>query len=130
MEYTFIIICLALIQYLFFGLRTGVKREKYGVQAPKMSGHETWERYSRIHLNTLEQLIAFIPGMLMFSYYVSSKWAILPGIGYLIARQAYSFMYIKNPKGRGFPPTFFINCILVIGSLIGIILTLVKSNPG
>ena len=126
MEYSLIIIMLALIQYLLFGLRTGVARPKFGVEPPKMTGHETWERYSRVHLNTLEQLIAFIPGLLTFSYYVSPKWAILPGVAFLIARQIYSIRYIKDPKGRGFPPTFFINVILVLGSLIGIVMSLMK----
>jgi glutathione S-transferase len=121
MELSIVIIMLALIQYLFFGLRTGIARGKFNIEAPKVSGHETWERYNRVHLNTLEQLIVFIPALLTFSYYVSSKWAVLPGVAFLIARQAYSMMYVKNPKGRTFPPTFFINIILIVGSLIGVI---------
>ena len=126
MEYPMIIILLAMLQYLFFGFRTGFARVKYGVEAPKCTGNETWERLNRVHLNTLEQLIVFIPALLLFSYYISPKWALLPGVGFLIARQAYSYMYIKNPKGRGFPPTFFINVILVVGSLIGIIMSLIR----
>ena len=124
MEYTFIIILLSLVQYLFFGMRTGIARPKFGVEAPKTTGHDTWERLNRIHLNTLEQLIVFIPAILLFSYFVSAKWALVPGVLFLIARQFYSYMYLKNPKARGFPPTFFINVILVIGSLIGIIYSL------
>lgn len=126
MEYSIIIILLASVQYLLFGLRTGVARTKFGIDAPRVSGNETWERYNRVHLNTLEQLIVFIPALLAFSYYVSPKWALLPGIAFLIARQTYSYLYIKNPKGRGFPPTFFINVILVIGSLIGVVMSLLK----
>ena len=126
MEYSLIIVLLAILQYMAFGFRTGISRPKYGIEAPKVSGHETWERYNRVHLNTLEQLIAFIPALLMFSYYVSSKWALVPGVAYLIARQVYSYLYIKNPKGRSFPPTFLINVILVLGSLIGIIVNLCK----
>ncbi len=126
MEYSIIIILLALLQYLLFGLRTGVARKKFGIDAPRVSGNETWERYNRVHLNTLEQLIVFIPALLAFSYYVSPKWALLPGIAFLVARQTYSYLYIKNPKGRGFPPTFFINVILVVGSMIGIVMSLLK----
>lgn len=126
MEYSIIIILLACIQYLLFGLRTGIARTKFGIDAPKVSGNEIWERYNRVHLNTLEQLVVFIPALLAFSYYVSPKWALLPGIAYLVARQIYSFLYIKNPKSRGFPPTFFVNLILVIGSLIGAVMSLLK----
>lgn len=126
MEFPIIIICLAMIQYLMFGLRTGVARTKFGIDAPRVSGNETWERYNRVHLNTLEQLIVFIPGLLAFSYYVSPKWALVPGVAFLIARQTYSILYIKNPKGRGFPPTFFVNIFLTVGSLIGVVVSLIK----
>ncbi len=126
MEYPIIIILLASVQYLLFGLRTGVARTKFGIDAPRVSGNETWERYNRVHLNTLEQLIVFIPALLAFSYYVSPNWALLPGIAFLVARQAYSYLYIKNPKGRGFPPTFFINVILAVGSLIGVVISLME----
>lgn len=126
MEYPVIIILLALIQYLLFGLRTGVARTKFGIEAPRVSGHEIWERYNRVHLNTLEQLIVFIPALLAFSYYVSPKWALIPGIAFLIARQTYSHLYVKNPNGRGFPPTFFVNVILTIGSLIGVVVSLIQ----
>ncbi|MGE3975306.1 MAG: MAPEG family protein [Bdellovibrionales bacterium] len=126
MEYPIIIILLASIQYLLFGLRTGVARTKFGIDAPRVSGNETWERYNRVHLNTLEQLIVFIPALLVFSYYISPKWALVPGIAFLVARQTYSYLYIKNPKGRGFPPTFFVNVILVIGSLVGVVISLLK----
>ena len=57
MEYPIIIILVALIQYLLFGLRTGIARGKFGIDAPRVTGNETWERYNRVHLNTLEQLI-------------------------------------------------------------------------
>ncbi len=126
MEYSIVIIMLALIQYQAFGFRTGYSRGKYNIPAPKTFGNETWERINRVHLNTGEQLIPFIPSLLAFSYYVSSKWAILPGVGFLIARQIYSHMYIKNPKARIFPPTFLINIFLIVASMIGAILQLVK----
>lgn len=127
MEYPVIIIMLALLQYLFFGLRTGISRGKYGVEAPKCTGNEIWERIFRVHQNTLEQLIVFIPGLLAFSYYVSPKWAILPGVAFLVARQAYSFLYVKNPKARGFPPTFLINVLLAVGSIIGVVVSMLRS---
>ena len=124
MEYTIIIIMIALIQYQFFGLRTGISRPKYNVQPPKTTGHETWERIYRVHQNTMEQLVVFIPGMLAFTHYVSAMWAAVLGVLFIVFRQYYSFMYIKNPPDRKFPLGFFVNGILIIGSLIGIILQL------
>ena len=128
MEYTLIVILVALIQYSFFGLRTGVARPKYGVLPPKVTGNETWERIFRVHQNTLEQLVVFVPAMLTFSHYVSPRWAVALGILFIIFRQIYSYLYIKNPPQRMFPPSFFINIILVIGSLMGIVVQLVGTS--
>jgi glutathione S-transferase len=110
-----------------FGFRTGFSRGKYGIPAPKTVGNETWERIYRVHQNTMEQLVVFIPALLCFAYYVSGKWAIPLGLAFLVFRQLYSVMYIKDPTRRMFPLTFLVNVILVIGSLIGIILDLVRT---
>lgn len=128
MEYTIIVIIAALIQYQLFGLRTGISRPKYNVQPPKTTGHETWERIFRVHQNTLEQLVVFIPGMLAFTYYVSQMWAVVLGIGFIIFRQYYSHMYVKNPPDRKFPLSFMINNILTLGSLIAVILRLIRGG--
>lgn len=66
-----IVIGLALIEYFVFGLLVGRARQTYGVAAPAMSGHPVFERYMRVHQNTLEQLAVFVPAMVMFGVYVS-----------------------------------------------------------
>jgi len=126
MEYTAAIVLLALAQYLFFTLRVGAARTRYGVEAPHTSGHEVWERLFRVQQNTLEQLIVFIPAMVMFGLYASPLWALLPGALYLIGRQLYSWEYVRNPKSRGpgMGLTFLANAVLVIGALIGLVLKL------
>lgn len=120
-----ILVLLALIQYMFFSLRVGLSREKFGVIAPKCVGNDTWERLFRVQQNTLEQLIIFIPGVFLFSYYVSNKWVLLPGCTFIVGRFVFYYLYTSNPKNRGFGfiPTFMSNSILVIGSLIGILIT-------
>jgi hypothetical protein len=44
MELAAIIILAALSQYLYFALRVGAGRSKFGVTAPSTSGDERWER--------------------------------------------------------------------------------------
>ena len=127
MEYTIIVIIAALVQFQLFGLRTGVSRPKYNVPVPKTTGHEIWERIFRVHQNTMEQLVVFIPGMLAFTYYVSQMWAVGLGVCFILFRQYYSYMYIKNPPDRKFPLSFFVNVILVLGSLIGVIMHLFRN---
>jgi hypothetical protein len=71
--------------------------------------------------------VLFIPGMLAFAHFVSSKWALLPGLLYLIGRQLYSYQYESNPKkrGPGMGLTFLSNIALIIGAIIGLVMRMV-----
>ena len=121
MAYVDIVTALALLQFIVFGFRVGGARGRYGVKAPAMTGNEIFERHSRVQMNTLEQLIAFLPGIYMFSHYFSPKVAAALGVVYLIGRELYAFTYVKDPANRsvGFGMTFVPVVILVLGGLIG-----------
>ena len=127
MEYMALVILAALAQYVYFTIRVGAAREKYGIEAPRTTGNETWERLFRIQQNTLEQLIIFIPTLVLFSMYVSAAWALLPGVIFLVGRQLYAYEYANNPKTRvpGMSLTLLANAALLVGALIGLILKLV-----
>ena len=75
MEFVAFVIALALLEYAIFGMLVGWARGKYGVVAPATSGHPVFERYFRVHMNTLEQLVAFVPAMWLFGTYVNPTWA-------------------------------------------------------
>ena len=62
MELVAIVILLALIEYNIFGILVGRARAKYNVPAPATSGDPVFERYCRVHQNTLEQLMVFYTG--------------------------------------------------------------------
>jgi glutathione S-transferase len=121
------LILVALLQYLFFAGRVGFNRVKYNVPAPKTVGNEIWERMYRVQMNTLEQLIVFIPALLAFGHFVSNAWALLPGGLFLLGRQLYSHLYIKNPESRGpgMIMSFLSNIVLVLGSFIGLLLQII-----
>ena len=126
MKYSIILILVALLQYIYFTFRVGLSRGKYEIHAPKTVGHDIWERMYRVQQNTLEQLIIYIPGMVLFSMYVSEKWVVIPGVLYIIGRVVYSYLYIANPEKRapGVFLSFFSNIALVVGALIGVTLSL------
>ena len=126
MEYSIAIILIALLQFIFFTGRADFSRGKYDIKAPKTVGNERWERIFRIQQNTMEQLVIFIPGILIFSVYVSATWAVLPGILFIVGRHIYSRLYLQSPENRGpgMVLSFFTNIALVIGGLIGIALKL------
>ena len=127
MEFTALIIIIALSQYVYFSIRVGSARPKYHVKAPKTEGDETWERLFRVQMNTLEQLIVFLPGMMLFSSYASARWAWIPGILFIVGRQIYAMEYVKDPKTRvrGMALTLFANAVLLGGALAGIVMTFV-----
>jgi len=127
MEYTAVIILLALAQYLYFTLRVGAGRAKYGVEAPATSGNDAWERLFRVQQNTLEQLVIFIPATVLFGIYVSAAWVLLPGLLFLAGRQLYFYEYVNNPRSRGpgMGLTLFANAALVAGALVAVVLKLI-----
>ena len=120
MELVIVIIALALIQYQVFGFLVGRARGKYDVPAPATTGDPIFERFNRVHQNTQESLMLFIPGMMMFGYYSNPTIAAFLGVVWIIGRVIYLRSYIKEPKSRGlgFMLTFLPNVILVIGGAI------------
>jgi glutathione S-transferase len=128
MAYVDIVTALALLQFTFFGIRVGQAREKYGVQAPAITGNEIFERYFRVQQNTLEQVLTFLPGLYLFAHYLNPLWAAGLGAVYLIGRQVYSAAYVKDPKSRGtgFVLTILPTMALLIGGLVGAVIHLVR----
>lgn len=124
MELVTIVVMIALIEYNFFAFKTGFSRGKYGIKAPAVSGDENWERFYRVQMNTLEQLIVFIPAIYAFGYFVNSQLGCAIGCVFVIGRGLYFWGYTSpdtNKRTPGFVMTFFSNQILVFGSLIGAI---------
>jgi len=122
MESAVLIVLLALAQFTWFSVRVGISRGKYGVEAPKTTGNEIWERVYRVQQNTMEQLVLFIPAMLAFSVYLSARWALIPGLVFLVGRQLYSWEYISKPTSRtpGMALTLLANAVLLAGALVGV----------
>ena len=126
MEWTAIVTLLALVEYQFFSFQVGFGRGKYGVEPPSMSGPPEWERLCRIHQNTLEQLIVFIPALWAFSYFVSPTIGAGIGAAFLVGRILYFLTYRVDPDKRttGFLMGFLASMVLLIGGLIGAVMDL------
>jgi uncharacterized membrane protein YecN with MAPEG domain len=117
------VIALALLEFFVFGAFVGRARVKYGISAPDVSGHPVFERYYRVHYNTLEQLIVLIPSMLLFAHYISETWAAILGMLFVVARILYLQGYVADPKKRsaGFGLGMLPMAILLLGGLGGAI---------
>ena len=121
-----IVIALALLQYFAFGILVGRARMKYDVPAPATSGDPMFERYNRVHQNTLESLLIFLPGITIYGTYSNPNIAAALGLVWIIGRFIYLFSYLKDPgsRGLGFALTTLPSLFLLIGGAIAAGLTL------
>lgn len=120
MPFVAIVTVLALLQFVWLALQVAKARGRYGVAAPATTGHEVFERHFRIHMNTQEQLVQFLPTLWIFAVYISSLWAAALGVVFVIGRVVYAASYVRDPKTRtlGFGLTAFPTAAMMIGILI------------
>jgi glutathione S-transferase len=116
-----VVIALALVQFVVFGMLVGRARDLYGIKAPAMSGHEIFDRHFRVHYNTMEVLVVFVPSIWFFGQFLSPLWAAGLGAVYLVGRIVYFRSYLADPDRRsmGFGMSMLPVLILLIGALFG-----------
>jgi hypothetical protein len=121
MELVAVVIGLALAEYFYFLMKCGAARGRLGVAAPATAGDAEFERYFRVQYNTIEQLVVFLPAMLLFGYYVDPTVAAGVGVVFIIGRFLYGRGYVIDParRGPGFLLTVLSNSVLLIGGLVG-----------
>lgn len=123
-----LITVLALLQFIYFGILVGRARGRFGIKAPAMTGNEIFERYVRVQMNTLEQLVVFLPAIWIASVYVAAYWLALLGAVYLVGRFVYLRAYVAEPSKRslGFSLTSVPMLLLLLIDLIGSVRLLIK----
>jgi len=121
MEFVAFVIALALLEFAVFGMLVGWARGKYKVAAPAIGGHPVFERYFRVHQNTMEQLVAFVPAMWLFGTFVNATWAAWLGLVFVVGRILYLVGYVADPAKReiGFAMSSLPVVILLLGALWG-----------
>lgn len=120
---------LSLLLYTIFVGLVGQARGKFNVPAPATTGDPDFERRLRVQMNTLEQLVAFLPALWLFSMTVSSKWGAVLGGVWILGRVVYAIGYYQaaGRRSAGFAITQLATMTLLLGSLVGIGLQIVKS---
>ena|ERR1700761_740273 len=121
MPYVHLVVGLALAEFLLFAVLVTKARIRYKVPAPAITGNEVFERYFRVQMNTLEQLVVFLPAILIFARYLSPYIAAALGLVFIIGRLVYLQGYVKDPKKRefGFILSVLPNAILLAGAIYG-----------
>ena len=126
MEIVAIVAALALVEYTAFVVLCGQARGRFGVAAPSTTGNTAFERRFRVQANTVEQLVIFLPSLLLFAVYVSEPIAAALGVVFIVGRGLYARGYVVDPakRGPGFLLTVVSNLSLLVGGLIGAIVAL------
>lgn len=124
MNYIHIVALLAIIQFIVFGILVGQARGKYGIKAPAMTGNDHFERVVRVQMNTLEQLVCFVPALLIAAIYWPQAYVAAVGAVYLVGRTLYRQAYVADPAKRsvGFLLTFLPTTLLVLAGLVGAVM--------
>jgi len=123
-----VVTVLAVFQLFSFAFLVGKQRVKHGVKAPAITGEAEFERAFRIHQNTVEQMVIFIPALWLFGYYVHALIGAALGLVFVISRFIYRKSYLSEPTTRatGFGIGALMMMILTIGGLIGAILSWIQ----
>ena len=96
---------------------------------PKPQVTNTLNGGFRVHYNTLEKLIVFLPALWLFGYYVGQYYAAALGVIYLIGRLMYAMSYVRDPSSRGLGTLIseLPSLVMVLGGLVAVIIQWLES---
>ncbi|HUA50676.1 MAG TPA: MAPEG family protein [Candidatus Sulfotelmatobacter sp.] len=126
MLWTELVTLLALVVYLGTLVYCGRMRSRHRIMAPATSGHPAYERAFRIQQNTLEQLVAFVPSLWLFSLLVNPRIGAILGAIWVLGRVVYAVSYARAPerRGPGFIVAFIVLIVLLAGALVKAVVTI------
>lgn len=124
--WTTLVAVAALVVYIWLSMWVGKVRGKYGVTAPSVDGPPEFQRIFRAHMNTLEQVVLFLPALAMFAMAWGDVPAAAIGVFWPVGRVLYGLGYAKaaEKRGPGFGLSFLSASILLLGALASAIMTL------
>jgi glutathione S-transferase len=126
--YTAAATLLALLLYMAVLMVVGQARAKYRIKAPAVTGHEHFERAYRVQMNTVEQMVFFLPALWLCAALLSDRGAAVGGLIWVIGRAVYAVSYLSAPEKRG--PGVAISMLAQIGLFLGAVYGLLLAAIG
>ena len=111
--------------YIWTLVNVGRARVRTGVSAPAVSGNEEFERYYRVQMNTVEQIVVLIPLLGLSAAWVGDFWGAAGGLTWSLGRVIYARAYYIDPKKRG--PGFGVSVLPILAMLIAILVAAARS---
>ena len=123
MKYTALVTVAAVVLTFVLSMRVGKMRQKHGVKAPSTTGHAEFERANRVHQNTIEQLVLFLPLLWLALYVLGDAITGLIGAVWIVGRVVYANAYARDAAARqpGMGITMLPTAALLLASLWGIL---------
>jgi len=98
-------------------------RTRAGIQPPAMTGSPEVERALRVHGNTIEQIVIFLPALWLAALYFQGWAAPAVGLVWCIGRILYAIGYMagEHKRAAGFALTILPTLILILLAAIGLV---------
>ncbi len=113
----------ALLVFVWTAVLVSRARRDFGIKAPATTGDPGFDRVFRVQMNTLEQIVLYLPSLWLAATIFSDRWAALLGAVWVIGRIVYARAYAAEAKrrGPGFLMTVGPSFILLILAAFGIL---------
>lgn len=113
---------LAILITIAFAIMVSRVRREFHVPPPAITGPGEFERTVRIHANSVEVMVLFVPALWLATLYFHGWIVPLIGLIWCLARIAYYFGYRQEAAGRmpGFVISQLALLALVILAAIGV----------
>lgn len=113
----------ALCVYFWMIFNVGRARARFQIMAPSVDGPAAFLSVLRVHANTVEQIVMFLPALWMCAYFLDDRWAALGGAVWCVGRVVYALAYYRDPakRGPGFGITMLATAALMAGTAFGLL---------
>lgn len=89
------------VAFTFFaGARVGALRGAKKIEAPATVGDPEFERAFRVHMNTIESLVVFLPLLWLGALAFDGMIALYIGLIWIVGRIIYMYGYMAAPEKR------------------------------
>lgn len=90
----------ALVFYAFTALKVAEMRRKHNVLPPATAGAPEFDRAFRVQMNTLENLVIFLPLLWLAGTFFNRWVAVVLGIAWIVGRVLYMQGYMEAADKR------------------------------